>query len=332
MIILSCRSHLSILKILASIFVLLLTASFTLNSRTKAKFKNASENETCFKCHGQSKYSYENPELNKTVYKRMGSNRIINRDLFYDSNHKQFKCVDCHAEEYATFPHAGELRMAEKYACIDCHGDDPKYAKFEFEKIETEFKESVHSTKHNEDFTCWMCHDAHTYKTNARNNENIKKTVAYDNSICLSCHADITKYQLLTDKANPNILVKHEWLPNQALHFKNVRCIECHAQVNDTLMVAHNVRPKAEAVKNCVECHTKNSILMTSLYKFKVKEERSKAGFFNGVILNESYVIGANRNYYLNVLSLIIFGMVMAGILLHASLRIIKRNKTKNVR
>jgi hypothetical protein len=66
---------------------------------------------------------------------------------------------------------------------------------------------------------------------------------------------------------------------------------------------------------------------MTSLYKYKVKEQRNKAGFFNGVILNESYVIGANRNYYLNVLSLIILGMVLAGIVVHASIRIIKRKK-----
>ena len=32
--------------------------------------------------------------------------------------------------------------------------------------------------------------------------------------------------------------------------------------------------------------------------------------FFNGIILNESYVIGANRNEYLNIFSLIIFGFV----------------------
>ena len=324
---LSTRLHLLILKSLVLATLLLITASFTLDPQTKAKFKNAELNENCLKCHGQSKYSYQNPELGKIVFKRMSYNKIMNRDLFYDSNHKQFKCIDCHAEEYSTFPHAGELRMAEKYNCIDCHGDDPKYQKFNFEKIESEFKESVHSTKHNDDFTCWMCHDAHTYKTIARSNATIRQTVAYDNSICLTCHADITKYQLLTDKKNPNIIAKHEWLPNQEVHFKSVRCIECHAQANDSIMVAHNILPKSKAVKNCVKCHTKKSILMTTLYKYKVKEQRSKGGFFNGVILNESYVIGANRNYYLNVLSLIIFGMVIVGIVIHASLRISKRKK-----
>ncbi len=324
---LSSRLRVMILKSLLLASVLLITASFTLDPQTKAKFKNAELNENCLKCHGQSKYSYLNPESNKIVFKRMSPGRIMNRDLFYDSNHKQFKCIDCHAEEYNTFPHAGELRMAEKYNCIDCHGDDPKYKKFNFEKIESEFKESVHSTKHNEDFTCWMCHDAHTYKTIARSNATIRQTVAYDNSICLTCHADITKYQLLTDKQNPNIIAKHEWLPNQEVHFKSVRCIECHAEANDSIMVAHKILPKSKAVKNCVKCHTKNSMLMTTLYKYKVKEQRSKRGFFNGVILNESYVIGANRNYYLNVLSIIIFGMVIIGIIIHAYLRISKSKK-----
>jgi hypothetical protein len=132
---------------------------------------------------------------------------------------------------------------------------------------------------------------------------------------------------MLTDKVNPNILKKHEWLPNQALHFKNVRCIECHARTNDSILVAHNVQPKAKAVRRCVECHSTNSILMASLYKYKVQEGRNKAGFYNGVIMNEGYVIGANRNYYLGLISLIMFGCVALGITIHATFRIIKRKK-----
>ncbi|NVO20287.1 MAG: cytochrome c3 family protein [Bacteroidetes bacterium] len=299
--------------------------AFRLDDKTKKQYKNAESNETCFKCHGQSKYSYKNTESDKEVFKRMYSEIIISRDMFYESNHKQFKCTDCHSEDYDSFPHPGRLRMESKYLCIDCHGDDPKYAKFKFEKIESEFQESVHSTKHSEDFTCWMCHNPHEYKISARTDDKIKDIVAYDNAICLNCHGDITKYQLLTDKVNPNIIKKHEWLPNQALHFRNIRCIECHARVNDSLLVSHNIQPKAKAVKRCVECHSTNSILMASLYKYKVKEGRSKSGFFNGVIMNEAYVIGANRNYYLGILSLVMFGCVIAGIAVHATLRIIKR-------
>lgn len=315
-----------LVHILMTVVLVLMTSVSTI-AQTDKKTENAKFNEKCLKCHGQSKYKYINSESGSDVTKRMYFETIINRDQFAESNHKNFKCTDCHSEDYDTFPHPGRLRMESKYACIDCHGSDEKYAKFKFEQIETEFQASVHSTKHSDDFNCWMCHNPHTYKINARSEEKIKDIVAYDNAICLNCHADITKYQMLTDKVNPNILQKHQWLPNQALHFKNVRCIECHARTNDSILVAHNIQPKAKAVRRCVECHSTNSILMASLYKYKVKEGRSKAGFYNGVIMNEGYVIGANRNYYLGLISLIMFGCVAAGILIHASLRILKRKK-----
>lgn len=314
-------------KGLIVIFLLVVTSSFTLDEKTKTTFKNAEGNEYCFKCHGQSKYKFDNPTSGQNVTQRMYSEAIINRDLFYQSNHKNFKCIDCHPEDYDTFPHPGRLRMESKYVCIDCHGGDPKYKKFNFEEIEVQFQASVHSTKHSEDFTCWMCHNPHSYLISARTEDKIKDIVAYDNAICLNCHSDITKYQMLTDKVNPNILQKHEWLPNQALHFKNVRCIECHARANDSILVAHNIQPKEKAVRRCVECHSTNSILMATLYKHMVKTGRSKAGFYNGVIMNEGYVIGANRNYYLGILSLFMFGCVILGIGIHSILRINNRKK-----
>jgi hypothetical protein len=295
------------------------------DSTTFAKHKNAAENENCLKCHGQSKYTYENKESGKTITKLMYSEVIIDRTVFYESNHREFKCIDCHSEDYVTFPHPGNLRMETKANCIDCHGGDEQYAKFHFENIDAEFQESVHSEKHSEDFTCWMCHNAHTYKINARSNENIKQTVAYDNAICLECHGNVTKYQLLTDKQNPNLIVKHEWLPNQVLHFQSVRCIECHTKkMNDSTLVAHKILPKSQAVKNCTECHSNNSILMASLYKYKVKEVRSAKGFFSSIFTSDSYVIGANRNFYLNMISVIIFGCVIIGIFVHTILRILK--------
>ncbi|PKP03868.1 MAG: hypothetical protein CVU14_01260 [Bacteroidetes bacterium HGW-Bacteroidetes-9] len=311
--------------IMAVLFALLTIA--TTEAQNRPDTENAELNEGCFKCHGQSKYKYINSDSGDEVTKKMYQEIIINRDLFYESNHKTFKCTDCHSDDYNTFPHPGELRMESNYTCNDCHGGDEAYAKFKFEEIESEFLESVHSTKHSEDFNCWMCHNPHTYKINVRSDEKIKDIVAYDNAICLNCHGNLNNYQMLTDKVNPDIIKKHEWLPNQGLHFKNVRCIECHALVNDSILVAHKVQPKEKAVRRCVECHSTNSILMASLYKYKVQEGRSKTGFYNGVIMNEGYVIGANRNYYLSLLSLIMFGCVAAGIIIHASLRILKRKK-----
>ncbi len=289
-----------------------------------SKFKNAAENEKCFSCHGQSKYSYENPDSEKTVTKKMYTELVKNRDLYYVSNHREFKCTDCHSEDYETFPHAGNLRMEAIANCIDCHGGDEKYAMFEFEKIDTAFLASVHSLKHNEDFTCWMCHDAHEYKINARSNENLKETITYDNMICLNCHGDLQNYQLLTNKAQPNILSKHEWLPNQASHFTNVRCIECHARNEDTLVVAHLVVSKKDAVRKCESCHSKNSILYASLYKYQVSEKIQKEGVIKGLLMGDSTSIGPDKSNTLNIISLIIFGLTILVIIIHAALRIKK--------
>ena len=131
---------------------------------------------------------------------------------------------------------------------------------------------------------------------------------------------------LLTDREEINIVDKHEWLPNELAHFSSVRCIECHTRINDSILVTHELLPKEEAVRRCTECHSTDSRLMTSLYKFQVKEQR-KAGFINGIIINESYVIAANRNIYLNILSLVIFGFLICIIAVHITFRVIKSKK-----
>jgi predicted CXXCH cytochrome family protein len=285
------------------------------------------DNERCLKCHGQARYEYENQNLGRKVKALMCSERIIIREEFYNSNHKSFSCTDCHSEQYTTFPHPGELRMEQKLNCIDCHGGDEKFAKYHFEEIEADYKQSTHFKLEEDGFSCWKCHNPHSYKISVRNNNNLKQTIAYDNAICLSCHSDFNRFQLLTDREEINLIKKHEWLPNQAVHIANVRCIECHTKINNNIPVAHQIKPKAEAVKLCNECHSKNSILLASLYKFESKEQR-RDGFFNGIILNESYVIGANRNEYLNLLSLIIFIGVVGIIAVHVIFRIRKDNKT----
>ena len=285
------------------------------------------DNERCFKCHGQNRYEYANESLDRSVKALMFSERIIKRNNFYQSNHKSFSCTDCHSDQYTSFPHSGELRMEQKYNCIDCHGGDEKYAQYHFEEIEKEYQESTHFNLEEEGFTCWKCHNPHSYKINIRNSENIKETIIYDNNICLSCHSNFDHFQLLTNREEISIVKTHEWLPNQAVHFQNVRCIECHTKINNDILVSHMIQPKENAVRRCNECHSQNSILMTTLYKFQSKEKR-RAGFFNGIILNESYVIGANRNEFLNLVSIIILLLTMGGIGIHIILRIRKSNNS----
>jgi len=292
---------------------------------TKSAFYD--QNEQCFRCHGNSKYTYFNPVSEKDVSATMCENRVIHRNEFYTANHRSFACVDCHAAEYDTFPHPGQLRMEAPYNCIDCHGYDEQYAQYHFEEIEEEFQQSTHYTANGDAFTCWKCHNPHTYRINIRNSTSMQQSIAYDNQICLNCHSDFERFQLLSDREEINLIQKHEWLPNQGLHFSQVRCIECHARLNDSLMVAHRIMPKDKSVKRCVECHSQNSLLMSSLYKFQAKESRSDAGFLNSIILNDAFVIGANRNIILNRISLIVFFASLGLMLMHLLLRMIfKRN------
>lgn len=306
------------------IVLLLVFLNVALVAQDTAKVAPVSRdpNHKCLKCHGDKYFSYFNETVGREIKERMNPYYIVDSGAFYESNHRSFSCTDCHSSDYASsFPHPNELRFEPMLTCLDCHGGDDNFAKYNFEKINEEFLASVHSKKHSEEFTCWMCHNPHSYRITARNGENLLATIQYDNEICLSCHSDQSKLGLLSDRHIYDMVNQHEWLPNNRLHFQNVRCIECHARESDTLLVAHMVQPKTKAVKLCVECHSQNSILMASLYKHIKRETQAKQGFLNAAILSQGYVIGANRNYFLNYGSLAIFAMVILGIAAHAILR-----------
>jgi hypothetical protein len=281
------------------------------------------ENETCLKCHAETRYVLTDEFFGREIVQSMCPDKIINRDDYYSMVHKSFACLDCHAYEYEEFPHPLAARLEEPYQCIDCHGYDENYAHFRFEEIEMEYMESVHALQ-TDHFSCWKCHDPHTYKLTVRDDgSNIRQAVAYNNDICLSCHSDFSRFQLLTDREEINIMETHSWLPNQTAHFASVRCIECHTSLSDSALVAHHVQPIDLAVKKCSECHSKNSILMASLYRHEAKESRKNYGFINGVILNEAYVIGANRNEVLSFAGLLLFFLLLGGISVHIVARII---------
>ncbi|MEN8201850.1 MAG: cytochrome c3 family protein [Bacteroidota bacterium] len=282
------------------------------------------ENEKCLRCHGELKYTIEDKATGKVLTEQMCECNIIDRTAYYTGVHKAFACGDCHSYGFEEFPHSIEARMEEMLLCMDCHGYDESFAQYHFEDIEIEFSESTHNMT---DFTCWKCHNPHSYRAFMRNADDIGEAVLYDNDICLSCHSDFDRFMLLTDRKEINIVESHDWLPNQVAHFRSVRCIECHTEISDSILIAHKILPKTEAVQNCTECHSQDSRLMHTLYKFQIKEER-KVGFANGIIINNAYVIGANQNVFLNVISLLVFGLTFLVILIHAVLRYIKlKNK-----
>ncbi len=314
--------------------ILLLAATSTLIAQSDDSLKIKSsyfevndfveDNEACLKCHGEEKYLIEDPNSGRSITNHMCPDRTIDRDAFYSSVHKAFSCTDCHSYDFMTFPHPLEVRFEEHFMCLDCHGYDESFAQYHFEDIEMEFQKSIHNM---EDFSCWKCHDPHSYKAFMRNAEDLTEAILYDNNMCLKCHANFSRFTLLTDREEINVVKSHEWLPNQTAHFKSVRCIECHTAISDSILIPHQIMPKADAVKRCTECHSRDSRLMHTLYKFQSKEER-KGGFVNGVIMTDYFVIGANKSPFLDKLSFLILAGTLLGIAFHTFLRI-RNKKTK---
>jgi hypothetical protein len=257
--------------------------------------------------------------------KLMNPYYIIDTVSLKQGVHNPLDCTDCHSYEYSTYPHASNIKLEPLATCLDCHGGDDSFAKYQFEKIDEEFKKSVHYNAYGDNFTCAKCHSQHTYATTARTSNNVLEIVDYSNKMCLSCHNDMKKYQLVSGHENPQIIQIHEWLPNQEAHFKHVRCIECHTKVVDSLMVSHNILGKDEALRKCVECHTSDSRLKASLYKYQNLQQRSENGNLSTVISNTSYVVGTNQVPLLNKINLIILILLFGGIIIHTVFRILKK-------
>ncbi len=283
--------------------------------------RNAAEasNLKCLRCHALATLGYKNAA--NGLYMDLA----VDPEEFRASNHGKLACVTCHTESFQTFPHSEALRRKE-LVCVDCHKKDRKFLKFQFPGILREFQASVHAQKLGKGFTCFNCHDPHSFKIHARLGSGVAQTVLYDNRICLQCHSNEPELLRLSGTGHPSLDRSHAWLPHKDLHWTSVRCIDCHTAPT-TVGVSHRILPKEQAVRDCVRCHSSNSILLQSLYKFQSRQQRDRDGFLNATLLNHAYVIGATRNYYLNVLSFVVFGLTVAGVALHAGLRRYFRRK-----
>ncbi len=305
-------------------FTILLLFSSSLNLLAQSLYDDA-KNHACLKCHASQIIKFQNEVTAKEQKKLMNPYYIIDTLGLKAGVHKSFDCTDCHSYDYSAYPHDGKLKLAPMSSCLDCHGGDPTYATYQFERIDVEFKKSVHFKVSGEDFTCGKCHNQHTYHPTARNSGDIMEIVSYSNSLCLSCHNDMNRYELVSGHENPKIVQIHDWLPNQELHFKHVRCIECHTEVADSLMVSHNILEKELAVRKCAECHNSDSRLKASLYKYTNLQNRNDSTSISSIFSNESYVIGAQQFPLLKRLSYLIIALTFAGIGVHLFFRYFKK-------
>ena len=285
----------------------------------------ADQNEqNCLVCHGRMVYTLTDTVSGVSRKQLMSQHNVVSPDLFYNSVHWSFNCLDCHSEGFKSFPHPMEARFETSWSCIDCHGYDPNYAQYGFEEIDAEYQKSIHFTATEGLVTCWKCHDAHYYNPLARQTTGGRDYILKSNEMCLRCHGNADIMGLIAETDLGIVLPKHEWLPNVDRHLEAVRCIDCHTRMSDSILVAHEVMPADSAVKSCSDCHNKNSILMGTLYKHASKENRIEKGFVNGVMLrNDSYVIGANRSKFISMAGMLIIGMTLAIGLIHTIFRII---------
>ena len=271
-------------------------------------------NNECLACHSEAGVQHPPKEgMDLKVLRGL----VKDVSAFKGSDHQRLACTKCHNEGYDEHPHEANAKESTS-TCTDCHS---KKASF----VERQFDKSVHARNLSETFSCTTCHDPHTMRL-AEKLGDPRKIVAQDNRVCLGCHDSDEKFaKFAPEKKNrPPIDDIHDWLPNTRLHWKAVRCVECHTPaVAAGEPISHEILDKKKAEKLCLNCHSANSSLKTRLYRHLVKEEQEKLGFANSVILSSSYVLGATRHPLLDGVLMAAFGAMLLGLLAHGIGRIV---------
>ena len=315
--------------------ILILSSSFRLVMQSDDKnldsyrkvSEHVDENERCFKCHDQAIDSLKQEVIDKKDTLNLEELQIITREEFYQSNHRSMACIGCHTNEDPESKDPASEPTADSRTCTDCHLYIKEHQFYQFTAIEEEYLQSIHHQRKTDEFSCWKCHNPHADRIHIRNAENLPEAIAYDNSICLSCHKNANPFLAPEAIETGETDTIHQWLPEKEKHMGNVRCIDCHTRENENILVAHLVLPKEKSVRKCSECHFSNSLLLTTLYKNRTIGSKSKNGLFNAMVIEDAYIIGGNRSEILNVISLVIFGLAFAGIILHITPRILKKRK-----
>ena len=280
-------------------------------------------NAECYGCHSEE--GLRNPPREDMDMEKLAD--LLTRPDGFDAGvHTGMACKECHATGYVEYPH-GETEEPSIKPCLECH---PQRGGV----IEKEFKDSVHYQEHGDKFTCISCHEAH-YMQVAEKIKLPREIALQDNGFCQRCHESELLFAEFTEKRElPNLNKVHDWLPNPDLHWGALRCVDCHT-AETRVSISHQILPKDKAEQECVSCHSRDSSLRTRLYRYLVREDRlAKVGFVNSVLLTDAYVVGATRNEWLEKASLWIVATVLAGLALHALLRILSgalRRRKQNV-
>lgn len=313
------------------------------------------DNAECLACHG-------NEEINHEWKTQRGKTLELHTDAvaYNDSVHQDQSCLSCHegdgADAFDQAPHAFKDDRVSR-SCDSCHENA-------FPEVKQQLATSHHTKtiidQFGHEFECQACHDAHSFNLPNRA-EDIIDNIEAANESCFSCHNDYRGYESLTDKKLLDQKMGHWFLPEKGKHFASVRCVDCHSAGMGTEI--HTITPAEEAISDCQHCHSEDSAITTTLYKYsgedqafsmldkglfddsKLIEKNAKQiaakgdapdsplGFMNEKMLDNRYVIGATPVVWLDRLFGLAFIGVLALLALHAALRFFgKREKVELVR
>lgn len=266
-----------------------------------------SDRPGCLRCHGMATLAALDEHTGRLV------RYAVDPAGYAASEHGRLDCGRCHDPSAAgTYPHGPKLAR-ERLRCLKCHKEEARFLKRRFPEIGAEVRRSVHAIRLKNAWSCFACHDPHSFKAGAGG-------PAGANAVCLGCHAAPARFAALTTRPLPDLAAAHAWLPSPGVHARLVRCVDCHASAEPPDL-GHAILPAAKALRDCVGCHSRNTRLLATLYRHQVREGRERLGFVNATLLNDAYVIGATRNVWLDRASGVVFAGALLGLLGHAVLR-----------
>ncbi|MBF0401673.1 MAG: nitrate reductase [Magnetococcales bacterium] len=250
------------------------------------------EDRACLRCHGMKSMAIQDPVTGGI------RSLAIDAAAMAASSHAKLNCLRCHGPGFEVYPHFEEAKR-EALHCLECHKGNDKFPYALFESIEKGFDRSIHAQALPDRFSCASCHDPHLFHGLSRTPvADVPAQVHQDNQICLNCHRNNERIKELTGRILPTLKNTHAWLPDVERHWQAVRCVECHTGSRRPL--DHFILGKSFALRDCVSCHSRNSVLLGKLYLYQNAENRQKAGFVNALVMNNAYIIGMTRNVWLD--------------------------------
>ncbi|MEO5341704.1 MAG: cytochrome c3 family protein [Magnetococcus sp. MYC-9] len=271
------------------------------------------DDQNCLRCHGMKGMAYLDPVTGGL------HNLAIDPAAMAASSHAKLGCRACHGPGFEVYPHFEEAKQ-EALHCLECHKGNDSFPYARFEAIEKGFVRSRHAQAMPDRFSCFSCHDPHVFHSLFQTPlQGLPARVRQDNAICRNCHNHSEQIKALTGRPLPSLTHSHAWLPDLERHWQAVRCVECHT--GSSRPSDHLILDKTLALRECVSCHARNSLLLGKLYRYQAGEERQKVGFVHALVMNNAYVIGMTRNLWLDWGSLALLGLTLLVLLAHGVAR-----------